>query len=297
MGCPTERPDNGYDREAIAAHYRKLWESCRLTGRVELITPDIAARDIAWTDARFHNRPKIHGAVKRYTSFILGCRWVPNGESVIYDEDNCLIDGRNRYEAIIAAGVPVPLFVVRGVPQEYFATMGQGVGRSLGHILAIKHTKNYTKVAAALRWLYRYEEGYMQAFHSEYIPSNDYLAEVFLPEHPGLPEAVDKALSLCRRGFASPGLFSFLYYKCGELHPDQPELLKFFERALLGLQLEPKTPEHTLHRVLFENQKSKSKLPESHIAAIAIKGWNAHLKTRPVSVLKFLDSEEFPDIQ
>lgn len=74
-------------------------------------------------------------------------KWQLNGESISVAADGTLLNGQTRLNAVIAAGVTVPMLIVTGIRKETFATFDQGRNRSNSDIFSIAGVPNARKVS------------------------------------------------------------------------------------------------------------------------------------------------------
>jgi len=82
----------------------------------EKITPDMAQEYLKFNTENYRSLSK--DRVISYASDMKNGRWQFNGESIKFSENGQLIDGQHRLQAIIRAGVPVDMLVIRGVKDD-----------------------------------------------------------------------------------------------------------------------------------------------------------------------------------
>lgn len=97
----------------------------------EIITPEMAREYLKFNTENYRSLSK--DRVISYAGDMKNGEWQMNGEAIKFDETGKLIDGQHRLHAIIRAGVPVEMLVVRGV-QESVNIYDIGFRRSLGQI-------------------------------------------------------------------------------------------------------------------------------------------------------------------
>ena len=83
-------------------------------------------------------------------------QWECNGEPIIFDENDNLIDGQHRLNAIIRSGVAIETLVVDGVKQSSFVTINSGKSRSNSDVFSIKGTANYNNIATCVNGVMNY---------------------------------------------------------------------------------------------------------------------------------------------
>lgn len=106
----------------------------------EIITPDLARAYFAKNIDK--NRKLSSAEVEKYKADILADRWKDTGETISFNEDGELINGQTRLCAIIAAGVPVELWVCRGVPNDAIEVIDSGRSRSISDRMTISGEQN-----------------------------------------------------------------------------------------------------------------------------------------------------------
>jgi hypothetical protein len=170
------------------------------------ITPDSAE---ALLKRKNRNRTIHLGQLNKIKRSLEQGRWQINGETIIFDDHGNLIEGQHRLRAVLDTGMGIWTLIVHGINFERFKTMGQGSKRTAGDILGINGEKDGRLLAAALRWVYRYENDLMSNPHP--IITDDELADTILAH----PKIVD-SIPFGRRchSVAAPGLCTALHYLC-----------------------------------------------------------------------------------
>lgn len=86
--------------------------------KVETITPEMAAMYLKKNTQNY--RKLSMSKARQYAEDIISGRWQLNGEPLIFGEDGILKDGQHRLAAIVKAGKPVKMAVIRGVESEAY---------------------------------------------------------------------------------------------------------------------------------------------------------------------------------
>lgn len=121
-----------------------------------LVTPELASDFLAKNK---RNRPLRKSRVERYARDMIAGRWQLNGETVIVSDEDNLLNGQHRLEAVVKAGVPVWMMITTGVPEAAFSTMDAGLARTAGDVLGMKGIANFNQVAATTRICLNYKDG------------------------------------------------------------------------------------------------------------------------------------------
>ena len=86
--------------------------------KYEIITPSKAKEYLAYNICNYRNVD--HYRVNTYANDMLSGAWQDNGESIKFGVDGKLLDGQHRLLAIVKAGVPIGMYVCRGVSADIF---------------------------------------------------------------------------------------------------------------------------------------------------------------------------------
>lgn len=148
---------------------------------IERITPEQAQKYLVCNTNNRNMRPS---HVERLSNDILNNRWTVNGASIVFNSDGTLLDGQHRLAAIVKAGVPVDMLIVRGVSTTAMPTIDANVSRSAADAINLLGFKNATKVATAARMLLNLKAN---EIGSNRRRSNTEILE-FVTKHPMLPE-------------------------------------------------------------------------------------------------------------
>src|SRR4051794_31155207 len=105
------------------------------TTSIEDVTPAVAADMLA---ANTKNRTLRRTLVDVYAADMAKGNWQFTGEAVKISTDGVLLDGQHRLEAIVQAGVTVPMLVVRGLPRATQDVMDSGAKRSAADALRLR---------------------------------------------------------------------------------------------------------------------------------------------------------------
>jgi len=111
----------------------------KITCKVETIDPRLAKKYLA--TMVLNRRPK-EDTISQYCNDMVTGKWLLSPQGIAFDEDDHLFEGQHRMLAVIRAGIPVTMLVLRGFPvhQQNLKTMDivdSGVGRSLADRLKL----------------------------------------------------------------------------------------------------------------------------------------------------------------
>lgn len=148
---------------------------------IERITPELAS---AYLQANTDNRAMRSAHVAKIASDIENDRWIVNGASIVFNGDGTLLDGQHRLAAIVKAGRPVEVLVVRGVSKGAMPTIDSNVSRNASDVLGLHGFKHTTRVVSAARMILALRDG--ELGHRKV--SNSEILD-FVRAHPHLQDA------------------------------------------------------------------------------------------------------------
>lgn len=107
----------------LAESYRRMAANAAietLDMRIETVTPDMAREWLATFN--FKNRRIQKTNVGSFVRDMRNGRWKLNGQPICFSVERRLINGQHRLEACAEADIPIDFLVMRGLPDEAFAT-------------------------------------------------------------------------------------------------------------------------------------------------------------------------------
>lgn len=238
--------------------------------RVEIVpfTPALAQ---AWLDKGRHNRAVVPNAVRFYSRVMSAGGWRVNGEPIIVNEHDKVINGQHRLLAVIDSNCTVPMLVVYGIADDAFDTIDTGRIRSGRDILSIHGVDDSMAMSAAATLLWKYERanGVMTAAVAHETPTNSELVDV-LNRHPLLQASLPFAIGikkLCGRGRAA---FCHYIFACR----DKVAADRFFDDLAKGENLRDGQAVYLLREALLANRQSKRKMAPTYQLALIIRAFN-----------------------
>jgi len=101
--------------------------------RIEVITPEKAESYLQVTHP--NQRPINAGRVRMYANEMTNGSWEIVPDSIAFDENGYLVNGRHRLEAVLKADATITAFVASGLPANSFPVMDQGQKRNAKQIV------------------------------------------------------------------------------------------------------------------------------------------------------------------
>lgn len=244
-----------------------------------IITPEVAQQLLDNNNAR--NR----SLRKSQMTFLIGqCKsdkFVFNGETIVFGDDGNINNGQHRLRACAASGVSIDVLLCFGVPRSRFTTYDQSSRRTPGDVLSIEGHVNAIKLSAALRHIDNYYAGGMGKAHASVERSvrgdNSYVLELAEKYH-GVAASVRRCANFPR--YTTATLASALYWLFSR--EDEQAAEQFFkiveDTTQAGDQHDAVMFEAAakLRKWLTTNALGARKSPNSTVANIWIKAWNAY---------------------
>lgn len=275
-----------------------------ITQSIETITPEIAA--VYLKQISDEQRPLNRGNVEFFAQQMIKGNWQLNGEPIIFDTDNKLIDGQHRLHACIRANVPFITAVVRNVFSDAIHSIDTGTGRPLGQILTMKGIPNGNCIAATIKVYLKYQKENIhsidvvktsrasaKSFDTNKVSTNDAL-EVY-NKNPNywqtLVRKTENMYRQCKLMSKSEiaGTLAHLNLTKGY---EYEYVLNFFEQIFYEEQTKLNVI-RLLRKKLIDSQISKtSKLTGLHKTQLIIKCWEYYKAGKSPSVLKWVEGTE-----
>ena len=233
---------------------------------VAQVGPTLAKKWLATMDRNRHLRPSL---VRQYAADMAAGRWVYTADPIKFRWDHAMIDGQHRCQAIVLAGVTIPLLVVGGLPTEAQANTDTGARRTAGDALTIDSHADGNILAAAARLAIRIDRG--EERRRDLVSQSEILA--YVKAHPDLEHAVAVARHYRTDLDLKPSVLAYCAWRLGNV--DREALGDFLggmaDRSLPGRD----DPRYTLLRRLDRAAKNREFLPASTLVAWVFRTWNA----------------------
>lgn len=265
------------------------------TIKVITVTPELAEQ---WLGKNTHNRKLREPHMRGLVEDIKAGNWKWNGDSIKFAADGTLLDGQHRLAAIVRAGIPVEMLVIRGLENESQHTMDTGAKRSAGDMLKLRGEKHYNPLAAGLRSCLLWDQG-ARSFSgsgSGITVTNSMILD-YLNKHPEMRGYVSKFVFL-RNHIKMPASVGVTAIKLfTEIDAEDAE--HFFDRLASGEGYKG-DPIFELARALQDaSDKTKISRTPTWKLAVMIKAWNKYRLGEPLKMLAYRpggsNREQFPE--
>lgn len=259
--------------------------------RIETWNPQKARKQL---ELNRDNRPLNENWVLQLAQTMEAGEFVLNGETIKISDDGTLKDGQHRLHAIVVSGQTVDMLTVRGLPSDCFDTIDQGKKRTVGDIFARHGEANAKLIAAAVSWVWRYENGAMTKTGNNARPRPAQSIDV-LNRHPGIRDSASAGRECFK--ILAPSIGVAAHYLFARI--DKQKADEFFSSLASGENLNKTRGVYQFRERMIANKASKTKLRSIDIFAILIKAWNFERSGSRVKNLRWSNgaNEDFPTIQ
>lgn len=262
---------------------------------VEKITPEIATKILEEAKENVQNRSVGDAHVEWLSQQMTAGKWSLNGEAIILDDEDQLIDGQHRLWAVIHSGVTIESLVTRGVDRRSFATIDTGKGRTTGAVLGITGEKCSLALAASLGWLHKHSVGRM-LWNAKATGFTSEVALALVRKHPGIRTAVEWAYSVKKHVVWSKTQISpiaFLRYMFASYHAEKAA--QFFDLVGDVIPDEPGSVTRLLRDWYFKRQRGRGNKATIELMAVTVKAWASFLTNKRPSVLRWAQGGVYPE--
>lgn len=254
-----------------------------------LVTPTLAAE---WLEGSTYNRVLSRSKVTKYSRDMVAGQWRRTGEAIAFDTRGELRQGHHRCLACIQAGVPFETRVLRGIDDEAFLVADSGKPWTFADHLSAKGERDYRGLASTVMWIYRYENGDLNAI--QLTPSVPILMER-LERSPEIRDSLTVGRRIRRAIALTQPVASGSYFVARSI--DETDAEGFFGALESGENLNPGSPILALRNWLAVSRaRTNFRAQQRIISATTIKAWNAFREGEEVTRLLWRRGGSNPEI-
>jgi hypothetical protein len=193
-----------------------------------------------------------------------------NGDTIRFNMKGELIDGQHRLHAIILTGKSYPMLVVRGVLEEAFQTIDEGIHRTVKDYLGMVPGSHYhLETGSAIRWaMLWFNIG--SFLRKPFFTTTEKLA--WFKEHPGLQPLVyhyGNKRSALRMSVSMQATCHYI------IEQRSPKIVDEYMTAVHeGLELQRGDPRYTVREWIIKNRQAGSLYFTAHAGHVILRGWN-----------------------
>lgn len=263
--------------------------------QVKEITPDYAQKLL---DANKDNRKVSWDRVNHYVREMASGNWELNGQPIVVAESGRLLDGQHRLYACVQSRTPFTTLLVTGVSEDSMSTLDTGKSRRAPDILSILGFKDVNHVAAVSNLAMAYENGSLQAAFSSWGRYEPREIAEYAQNNPSICDwsRIGHANAVGIGCVTIAATVGFLLEKHSKVRNVVPAYTEFLEKVASGLELTNDSPIYHLRKRLEKGVNYTRPSSRREVAALFIKAWNAYYGKQKMNTLRFMKTEEFPQI-
>lgn len=266
-----------------------------ITAKMEVVTPEKAR---GWLTDGVHNRALVESHVNWLSRQMREGKWDENGQGITLDERGRLLDGQHRMNALVLAGVPVKMLVIRGVDGKTFDTIDTGRPRYGRDILSIEGYESAEKFSAILTLIHRWYMGLFPSGGGRKDGARASVSEILAlaKKHPEAHDSVRWAFNRDRseRIVTARTTIAFAHWATTRA---RPTIAKRFWAAYATGEGERGSPAIALRNkflVSFTTHDREKKLSESAVIATCAIAWRYEIEETRFSMLKWNPRDGWP---
>ena len=265
----------------------------KIVVKLVTVSPEMA---LEMLEKNTMNRNIDQKRVDQYAQDMRCGRWQMNGTTIVFSDDGTLLDGQHRLWAVVEAKVSVPLLIVYNADKDSIVTMDIGKVRSASNIMQIDRSAHSITAATLtkLLWLHDCIDENLAPETCRMNISNKNLRS-FYEEH---KEMIEKAAAVAERGghhfVKSHMALAYCLISRSTAHSDM--VASFFGTLKTGAGLTAKHPILTLRARLLDNRLKVRTLSVQETLAAYIRVWNAYVRGKDLTAIRWNASESMPEV-
>lgn len=266
-----------------------------------IMTPDLAAQILAASNT--DNRPQSTKQIDHYAGVIASDQWRLTHQGGAHDRNGVLQDGQHRLEAIVEAGIAVPMAWFCGMDPDNWKALDEGLARTAGQLLRKAGHSNTATLQAAAKLILAYEDGPAQARRAYHGKRTNQQMVDFIASDPDMIEAAAWAGTAKTKSKTAPGPLAAAYYLLRKKNgKDNPYLDAFWrgyvtERKLdQRFALDVRDPRLAVRRQFANIRERGFRVTGLEGMSLLILAWNYVVDGKTRVAVVFRENSPVPDI-
>jgi hypothetical protein len=253
------------------------------TSEIVLVTPGMAE---LWLTLNTVNRTIRNTKVIQYACDMLDGNWKLTGEAIKFSVTGRLLDGQHRLKAIIEADTAVPMFVVRGLPDDVQPFMDTGAARLASDNFHIAGETHPTVLAAAARIGIIVDRDLLNRDAKLHVTSH---AQIYawVDAHPQIRRSVRYVQSgPPKKILLRPSVKAYCHFRFADIDADGAD--EFFASLGSLVDIPAGSPIHALSSRLRQLRDKSVDAEIRDLLHMTFRGWNAWRTGRSMSVIQLV---------
>ena len=262
------------------------------------VTPDVATNYLTFNSK---NRKHSDKHVTFLTNQMLKGDFLENGESIVFDANNMLLDGQHRLMAIAKSGKSYNIPIVRGAKSLSMATYDTGKNRSASDVLELNNFKYTTHIANLIKNIYGFtvkkeKTNGVSKGNRAYTLTNQQVLEYCQENYQWLKEIIKKCNSITAKSTTkvlSTSKIALISYIIGGENPSEENYA--FIKNLVGVNVQESTAPNYIFTKLYNSKVNKEPLNFYWVLGMSIRAWNFYADGNPaVRNFRFKVTDNLP---
>lgn len=236
---------------------------------LEEVTPEIAEAMLA---RNVSNRKPRKSHIDALARDMEADEFQENGDSVCFDTSGNLIDGQHRLAARVQSGTSGWMLIVRDLPTYAQDTKDDGAKRTMADTFGFHGVANTAVAAAVTRRVILWQNGVRSNSGGGWQPTKAEQLDVWRTD-PILRVSVEATVEIGKKALLPPSVVGLTWWLFSQISVE--DCTAFWYGMSTGANLEPGSPILLLRdRIAKQVVEQPGRIPESHLLAWTIKGWN-----------------------
>lgn len=258
---------------------------------IVFLSPQMAQELLASNPA--HQRKISRANLAKITSDIQYDRWGFTGEPIIKGISGRMLEGQHRCYGVVNTGKGIWVVLVEGVDDESFHLINTGKSRTIADALKIAGEKDTTNLAATLTQLVRYMRSATSVGTNAYVTTSEVMS--VLAMQPQVRESMKLCRSKALAQVTAATRVAWLHCVSQDWNKEKSD--EFFSKLITGEMLAANDPVYHLRARLIADKASKKRMKTREVMALIIKAWNLFVAGKKTMLLKYADTEAFPELK
>ena len=238
------------------------------------------------------NRPISETNMSRIKRDILAGHWDFNGQPIVISKDGFLNDGQHRIRAVIETGRSIRMVIVFGPERKSRFTLDQGVGRTVGHYLAMQGFEDANPLASTANYAWQYRERGRLSNSGADSPTNSE-ARLMVEHYGDLRESLEFISRPGATVLCSKPMLAFTHWAISRSSAGERAATEFFNRLIGGAGLGEGSPILYCRNRLIQMKGTGSL---NNRAELIFRAWNSYRRGEKVDRIT-ISGRKLPELE
>lgn len=252
------------------------------------VTPEMA---LDWLTRNESNRTLRIYKVNDYVRDINSGHWTYSNDGICLAEDGRLLNGQHRLNAILEAGKPATLLVIKNMPPQAMVAMDRGTVRTTADLLKLDGYTNSNLLGAITKLVIVIESGRIYADSKSWRATDSEITE-FIDQNPIVEHIASYVSTVKAHVDCAPSVLGAVYWLIQEVNGTS--LAEFYLDQLATRENEPSgSAVLAVDSRLRSIRRDRSSYPRRDFVRLLVRGWNHYATDSRVTTLTMSTRSEF----